>query len=325
MAINSVGYDGTINEAEWARLAPELGAGEAVVSGLNAVVLTAPDRAVRITAGAAYGHGVRDEVTANETVTLDAGSRWDTIALRRDWTTNTTSIAVVRGTGARAIAAGLNSNPGSIDDQPLYLARVGSGSSVVLELVDVRAYASKVITAPSTLALSGAPVGTVAAVNGRLLQRRTGASGAPEWAALGEGDWVAFTPTWRGTTTNPTLGGGTTRVGRYCRVGNTVHFTMTINVGTGFRPGEGTYVFGLPFPADPAADVQVVPADIVIPGSGDHIGVAKLEGGAEVTRTLVTMHYNNSRPLTANRPVGWAPGARIHISGTYAAAPLPIT
>lgn len=191
MAIVSKGYDGTVTESDWARLAPGLGAYESVVTGLGATVLSSPDRAVRIATGEAVGHGVRDVSDTSVTVqcgSVGSGSRWDTIALRRDWATNTTSVVVVAGTATKMLAAGLQADPGVGDDQPLWLAKVQAGSSVVTELQDVRVYASKVLVVPDLVGLPSAPVGTHAVVDGRLWQRRLEAGSPAWWDGIDRGD-----------------------------------------------------------------------------------------------------------------------------------------
>lgn len=199
MAIASKGYDGTVSEVDWAGLAPGLGALESVVTGLGATVLSSPDRAVRIDSGVAIGHGVRDVSDTSVTVqcaSVGSGTRWNTIALRRNWATNTTSVLVVAGTSTKMLAAGLQANPGVGDDQPLWLAKVQAGSSVVTELVDVRVYASKVLVVPDLLGLGDAPLGTHAVVGGQLWQRRLEAGSPVWWDGITRGA-VSARPGWR--------------------------------------------------------------------------------------------------------------------------------
>ncbi len=183
MAIVSTGYDGTIDERDWAALASSLGSLEQVASGFDATVLTSPDRGLSLTAGVGVGHGVRDVSDTSVIVTCGSttSSRWDTVVLRRDWAANTTSVVVVGGQSTKRISSGLNANPGVLDDQPLFLARVQSGSSAIVELQDVRVRASALLSAPSLLALPAAPVGAQVLTEGRLWSRRVGSGGSEEW------------------------------------------------------------------------------------------------------------------------------------------------
>ena len=327
MAITSVGYDGTVNEAQWAALAPGLGVHETVEYGLDATVVITPDRAVRISAGAATAYGVRAVSDANETVSLAAGSRWDTIVLRRNWQaapSGITTLAVVQGNSNRAIAAGIEDTPGVITDQPLYLARVVSGSSVVSELVDVRTYASKVLAVPSLTAVPSAPVGTVVISGGRLLQRRANAGGTPVWAPVGEGEWLSYVPYWRATVTNPGMG-NSSRVGRYTRIGDTVHFTLTMTTGSTFSRGSGTYMFGLPFPPNPNIPEQIATVHVGAVGIDEITGTAKLDpGSGDIFRVYLDLNLNGAtraRRMSHDMPT-LATGSRVHITGTYYAAPL---
>lgn len=57
--------------------------------------------------------------------------------------------------------------------------------------------------------------------------------------------WQSYTPTWTASTTNPTIGNGSL-VGRYMRIGKTVHVSITIAGGSTTTAGTGTYLFGLP-------------------------------------------------------------------------------
>lgn len=150
MAINSVGYDGTINESQWSEMIKKIGTSDyGVVSRGDLQVWNAPnsgDRAVQVSAGKAWGHGVFDENTNSVTIQLDSvasGSRWDLIALRRNWTGagGVTTLVKVNGTSAREIPASRQKSPGIIDDQPLALVQVSSGSASVTAVIDLRAWA----------------------------------------------------------------------------------------------------------------------------------------------------------------------------------------
>lgn len=211
MAITSVGYDGTISEVEWAGLAPHLGAAEVVVEGMAGTILSSPDRGVRIGTGVAVGHGVRDISDTNVTVqcgSITSGTRWDTICLRRNWGPTpggTSSFVVVAGNSTRAISNSLQSNPGVMDDHPLFLARVQAGSSVVVELVDLRAFGSKILSVSDLVALPSAPQGTQALVSGRMYTRVVDTGGSLQWADVGyRSEPIPSMPAqWVGTQTPP--------------------------------------------------------------------------------------------------------------------------
>lgn len=63
------------------------------------------------------------------------------------------------------------------------------------------------------------------------------------------GTWTAFTPTLTASTTNPTLGTGSTRAGSYCQLNELVIYIAYIRFGTsGVSAGSGFYSVSLPVP-----------------------------------------------------------------------------
>lgn len=186
MAITSIGYAGTVNAFEWAKLAPRIGELYSVdFNGFNAVV-AAGDRAIRITPGVATGAGICDTSDANVTVThaaASSGVRYDMIVLRRTWASKLTTVAVVQGTGTREVPA-RTMNPGTVDEQPLFLVRITAGSTVPIIEADLRLFrGAGGLTANDQLALY-----YVTTVGTRI--------------SIGDVDWVltdqaGVGPTWR--------------------------------------------------------------------------------------------------------------------------------
>lgn len=147
MSIASVGYEGTIDETQWANMVPRVGSSEYGVDRETHFAVTSAqgDRTVSVAPGTAWGHGVMD--TSNAAVTLQlptvvSGTRWDMIVIRRDWqpTGGTTSIVAITGTATKGLAT-RNSNRGVIDDQPIALVRVIAGATAIQEIVDLRVFA----------------------------------------------------------------------------------------------------------------------------------------------------------------------------------------
>lgn len=147
MTITSTFYDGTVDEQAWSEGVPRVGASEYGVVGVNDLRVTAvsgQDRTVAVAVGKAWGKGIHDIVDAVETVQLPSvstGSRWDLIAVRRVWSTNTTTIVRIAGSGTRGIPAGRLTGFGTTDDQPLALVRVQKDSTVIQEIIDLRCWA----------------------------------------------------------------------------------------------------------------------------------------------------------------------------------------
>jgi hypothetical protein len=137
------------------------------------------------------------------------------------------------------------------------------------------------------------------------------------------GSWQSYTPSWLGTTTNPATSGHT-RTGRYKRIGKTVYVDITINVGTS-GVGSGLYMFTLPFNAVSGRD-QIIQAYILVSGSGEVGGIAKIEAAApdRVNRVYLvnqTRANNYFSPFGNTYPVTTLPsGSVIKIAGMYECA-----
>lgn len=195
MTITSVGYGGDIDEVAWARIARTLGA-EYGVMGANATedpgacrvtAVPAADRTIRIAPGIVYGHGIFDTLDTDETLQLPpvaAGSRWDVIYVRREWSGPGGTTTIVR---APATAAGdiptRENNPGVLDEQPIALVRLAAGQSVPQEVVDLRVWQSNggaTAADRKVLQFLTAP-GTEIWIDGELWARQMGANDTPQW------------------------------------------------------------------------------------------------------------------------------------------------
>jgi len=147
MAITSVGYDGSINESQWARLIPLVGSSHYGVAGTGDWKVTSHptmDRGVRIATGTGWGHGVMD--TSDATVSLQgaslgSGTRWDMVVARRNWSGvggNTTFI-LIGGSSSKALPS-RNTSPGTLDDQPIALVQFTAGQTAPTQIVDLRCW-----------------------------------------------------------------------------------------------------------------------------------------------------------------------------------------
>lgn len=153
MAIVSYGYRGTIDEVQWARMAPHISAARYGVVGEDDCVVSAVpglDRTLEVAPGRAWGQGVMDELSHDpeplrvQLAPVASGSRWDLIALRRSWLSapGQTTVVAIQGSSSKVIPAARESTAGSVDDQPLALVRVTAGQSLPAEIIDLRCWAS---------------------------------------------------------------------------------------------------------------------------------------------------------------------------------------
>ena len=207
MSITSVGYDGTINEVQFAKLAPLLGSDYSVggPTDWKVEVVAGQDRTIRILPGSGYGQGVLDTADAQETLQLGAiasGSRWDLVVARRDWQPpgGTTAFAAVQGAAAQAIPAGRIVGPGVQDDQPIALVQVTAGQTLPTAVVDLRCWhGNGGVVAATTDALAYLTrLGSVIFVGAVAWIRLLDLTGNPVWSQLGSA------PTWDEVTGKPT-------------------------------------------------------------------------------------------------------------------------
>lgn len=142
---DSVGYEGTVDEPQWARLMAYAGGRQYGVIGEGDWKVTpgTADREIRIAPGSGFGSGVLDRTTAAASLTLPApasGSRWHLIAVRRDWQNNLSSFDSIAGSTTTAQIPIRQTTPGTSDDQPIALVRVQAGQSQVAEVRDLRVW-----------------------------------------------------------------------------------------------------------------------------------------------------------------------------------------
>lgn len=147
MAITtSRGYPGLVTASDYAILSRHQGQSYAVLKHDHLVVSKGTgDRGVKISGGTGLGHGVMDvnvgDVNLNATVMNSAGSRWDTVALERDWVTKTSSFVILTGNSTKAVSAARLRNAGTgKDHQPLWLIRVENGKTDIQDFVDIRVW-----------------------------------------------------------------------------------------------------------------------------------------------------------------------------------------
>lgn len=202
MAITSVGYDGVVNETQWAALIKKVGAAEYGVVGVDDWKVTpvvGADRTVSIAPGKGWGHGVFDENTAAVALQLDpitTGVRYDLIVMRRDWTGTggVSTFAKVTGTDAVQIPTGRTTGPGVIDEQPIALVQVIAGQATVGVIRDLRCWAGngglKIWHDLSLSYLNSIATTITDMGNGKKYTRHIGLDGNPYWTVGVEDGYI---------------------------------------------------------------------------------------------------------------------------------------
>lgn len=153
MAWTNWGFDGTINEAQWAQMAGLLGNDYVAAGNSDCLVTAVPGaRSVSVAAGTLYGDGVVSVNDGAETVamTTPVNGQWYVIALRRTWATNTAALVAIAGattstttpTAPPTSFPTLNTNKGVLTDQPIAWAWCNSANTTVV-VYDIRMRAVK--------------------------------------------------------------------------------------------------------------------------------------------------------------------------------------
>lgn len=190
MAITSIGYDGSIDETQWAQLVPLVGAahyGVMETTDWRVTASTTLDRGVRVGVGSGWGHGVLDTNTTTITLqgdTVSSGSRWDMVVARRNWggEGGATSFVLIKGSSSKALPA-RNVDPGTLDDQPLALVQFSAGSTAATTIVDLRCFARNGgVVARDELALDYLQhAGAKITIGNTVWSRDLDVNGSPQW------------------------------------------------------------------------------------------------------------------------------------------------
>lgn len=150
MAWTNWGFDGTINEAQWAQLAPLMGNGYVAKDSASCVTTAVGGaRKVSVSTGTLFGDGIVSVSDAAEEVTLTTpvNGQWYVIALKRVWATNTANLVAVAGattstttpTAPPSTLPTLTANPGVDTEQPIAWAWANSANTTVV-VFDMRLF-----------------------------------------------------------------------------------------------------------------------------------------------------------------------------------------
>lgn len=244
MAIDSYGYPlGIMTGADWARAQWGLGRRYWVYDAASVRVtpVTGGTRQVSVAVGYFGGWGIRDYNDAAATVTLPtvaSGTRYFMIVARRSWTGTggaTTFTYVDAGTTGASTLPTRNTNPGTLDDQPLAMVPLTAGQTVPGTPIDLRLVGTEVggQHAMSQLVLQYANhVGISVRIGEAVWTRRLRADGLGSAWNVDEGRQalVPITPASRGAVISYPSGWG--------------HGSTGITPGTyGLRDGNVCHVF----------------------------------------------------------------------------------
>lgn len=182
MTLSYAGYDGTVNELQWALMHSLTDAQYACATTSDLACTDGGSRRISTAPGTAFGYGVlvQNSAAILTVIPSPAAGQWFLVCLRRDWVNNNASIVAIAATTGADAAAGtppnlptkgtaggsaFTGNPGVLDDQPLAWVWARA-STTALAVTDVR-------TMPLETRLSGSG------------QQLTAASTTPQALATG--------------------------------------------------------------------------------------------------------------------------------------------
>ena len=177
MAWTNWGFDGTITEIQWAKLAGFLGSPYSAKDSSSCVVTAVSGaRQVSVSAGTIYGDGVASVNDAPEVVsmTTPVNGQWYVIALRRTWATNTAALVAIAGATTTTSTPStpptsfptLNTDQGVLTDQPIAWAWCNSANTTVV-VSDLRKLplSDQVVAIQAVDATQSSDISAIQAVN----------------------------------------------------------------------------------------------------------------------------------------------------------------
>lgn len=121
--------------------------------------------------------------------------------------------------------------------------------------------------------------------------------------------WQTFATTWRGGTTNPTLGNGTMLM-RYIKLGKLVFIQLNLTMGSTTTYGAGSWSWSLPFAPASSLAGQTTGSALGAIGGTTYLGVSQFVGG-------FLFPSANGTFMDATHPAAWTSGSVVMSSFFY--------
>lgn len=174
---------------------------------------------------------------------------------------------------------------------------------------------------PSTTSPGGLPIPLDADPVANTAQAIRNLANALDSGSTGSPAWVAYTPTWTMSSGGQALGNGTV-VGRYRRIGKTIHYTIEFTIGSTTTIGTGQPQFTLPVAPREVNLMHYGQAVFIDGGAAVYNAYPLWIAASDVLRMYCdpTTAGNSLRGLTNLVPVTLASTDQILIRGTYEAA-----
>lgn len=270
-----------------------------VVSGCAVTAQASPDMTVAVAAGTVSVGGTYASVTSGNVTIGTANAtnpRFDLVTVNSSGTK-----AVTAGTAAaNAVFPAIPAN--SVVLAAVYVPANDTAINST-QIIDKRV----VVTPPKLSNLSDVNTTGLSAYDALIWD-------GSSWVMFN--GWTSYTPSLTATTTNPTLGTGSTAVGRWARLGDFLIVKGVIVFGTsGTNAGSGDYLLSLPFTCSTSGGNHVGTATLWDNSAGHATATFPVEvytGGASLRITYATAYPNGtSNAVTHSQPWAWAASDQI--------------
>lgn len=133
--------------------------------------------------------------------------------------------------------------------------------------------------------------------------------------------WTAYTPTWTGTTGNPTLGNASVSAA-YRQVGKTVDYRGQINIGSTTVLGSGFWEISWPVPPISSAGTfgRLMGSAFVLDTSSSATWAAAVVSASATALRIAVTNAAAAGYIGPTVPMAWASGDRFSWFITYEAA-----
>jgi hypothetical protein len=137
---------------------------------------------------------------------------------------------------------------------------------------------------------------------------------------LGVDAWTSYAPALTASTTNPTLGSGSTVFGKYNRIGRTIIGRAKVIFGTsGTAAGTGLYRISLPVAPAAQSSTGMCAYGMLWDNSASDISISVGYIPANTANQWIEMQVETN-PVQATTPWAWAASDSLEFQFTYEAA-----
>lgn len=198
----------------------------------------------------------------------------------------------------------------------LIYSKDDAGTEILMSAVSLGSVATDTIWDAAGDLVQGTGANTAAKLTIGAAGTILGSTGS---AAAWQGTWGDWTPALTASTTNPTLGSGSSVAGRYCQIGKLVEGWGRVTFGSsGTNAGSGQYLIN--YPVTPANASQIVFGTAIIYDASPatfHLGIVYTNSD---TSSMRIAYQGTALIATHASPIAWTSNDAIYFEFKYEAA-----